>query len=164
MFVLFYYELTSRKFKNIPLSQFWKMSCHRRDKRGDKETDYIKLRLQINIFELHINLGSTVQGELAALAVWGVVKQPVYIEFWQQITTPKSAVLPPFGKGRWFFVRKIGGIDLDKITWFAIELCYRTYNRISYINKMFSNLSVSCADSSLYQREPSLRFVWVVVL
>ena len=30
---------------------------------------YIKFRLQINIFEFRINLGSLVQGELAALAV-----------------------------------------------------------------------------------------------
>ena len=30
---------------------------------------YIELRLRINIFEFRINVGSTVQGELAALAV-----------------------------------------------------------------------------------------------
>ena len=35
---------------------------------------------------------------------------------------------------------------------------------ISYINKIFINLSVSYADSSLYQREPGLQFVWVVDL
>ena len=36
---------------------------------------------------------------------------------------------------------------------------------VEFVNgrKLF-NLSVSCADSSLYQREPSLRFVWVVNL
>ena len=36
---------------------------------------YIKFRLQINIFDPRINSGSTVQGELAASAVWGVVLQ-----------------------------------------------------------------------------------------
>ena len=28
----------------------------------------------------------------------------------------KFVILPPFGKGRWFFVRKTGGIDLGMIT------------------------------------------------
>ena len=72
-----------------------------------------------------INLGSTVQGELAALAVWGVVKQPVYIKFRLQITTQKSVALSPLYprgmtcKGRWFFLRKTGGIDIDAIIWFS---------------------------------------------
>ena len=42
-----------------------------------------------NISKGKQHLGSTVQGELAALAVWGVVLQIVYIKFLLQIIAPK---------------------------------------------------------------------------
>ena len=57
----------------------------------------------------------------------------------------KSAILPPFGKGRWFSQE-----NRRDWPWYNNLIC----DRISYINKMFPNLSVSYADSSLYQREP----------
>ena len=42
--------------------------------------------------------------------------------------------------------------------WYENLICKRTHYRISYVNKMFFNLSVSYADSSLYQREPCNSF------
>ena len=68
-------------------------------------------------------------------------------------------ICPPLCKGRWFSQENRRdwlwwGIDFGTINWFASELT----SKISYVNKMFFNLSVSYADSSLYQREPCNSF------
>ena len=65
------------------------MNAYANRRFAHKQLVYIKFHLQINILKIQIILGSTVQGELAALAVRGVVKQPVYIKFQLQIITPK---------------------------------------------------------------------------
>ena len=105
------------------------------------------------------------QGELAALAVWGVVKQLVYSKFRLQITAPKIhnfASLVPMGHNMQrevVFLGKSEGLTLMRDwPWYDKLICKQTYNRISYVNKMFFNLSVSYADSSLYQREPCYSF------
>ena len=51
----------------------------------------------------------------------------------------KSATLPPFGKGRWFFSEK----KRRDWPWYNNLIFNRACNRTSYINKMFFNLSVS---------------------
>ena len=73
-------------------------------------------------------------------------KQSVFIKFRLQINTPKNPQLcRPLVKGGGFSQEKPEGLTLIK---------YSVHIRISDINKMFFNLSVSYADSSLYQREP----------
>ena len=68
-----------------------------------------------------------------------------------QLSLPKRAyILPPLCKGRWFFLGKTGGIDFDKINWFATG--YRNINKMSPISQS------AAADSSLYQREPCYSF------
>ena len=41
--------------------------------------------------------------------------------------------------------------------------CNRTYNRMSYINKMFSISQSATADSSLYQREPKDAYLFEIL-
>ena len=99
------------------------------------------------------------QGKLAALADWGVVLQSVYIEFRLQITTPKIRNFASLVQREVVFARKPDGLTLMRDwPWYDKLICKQTYNRISYINKMFFNRSVNCADSSLYQREPCYSF------
>ena len=91
------------------------------------------------------------QGKLAALADWGVVLQSVYIEFRLQITTPKIRNFASLVQREVVFARKPDGLTLMRDwPWYDKLICKQTYNRISYINKMFTNLSVS------YRRQLSL--------
>ena len=72
----------------------------------------------------------------------------------------KSAILPTLCKGRWFFARKTGGIDFDEELTFIKQPVLQANLQPNIIYKQsISNLSVSYADSSLYQREPVLQFV-----
>ena len=71
----------------------------------------------------------------------------------------KSAILPTLCKGRWFFARKTGGIDFGKELTLVQQpdLQLNLKPNIIY-NQNVPNLSVSYADSSLYQREPCNSF------
>ena len=82
------------------------------------------------------------QGELAASAVWGVVEQPVYIKFRQQIIAPKIRSLAALVQREVIFRKK----NRRDWPWYDKLICYRTLlsnlqPNIVYKQNVFQSLS-----------------------
>ena len=86
-------------------------------------------------------------------------KQPVYIKFRQQINISKNPQpCRPLVKGGGFR-KKTGGIGFDEEWTFIKQPVLQANLQPNIIyNQNVPNLSVSYADSSLYQREPCYSF------